>query len=132
MSLSAQGNGDLGARMCRAFDRALMRAPRAIIIGTDAPGLDSTRLRDAAAALDRHYAVFVPAQDGGYVLIGLCQRAPQLFTEMPWSTAAVMALTRERLRASGLRHAELAAVHDIDDPADLAHLPPGWPGSVDR
>jgi len=34
--------------------------------------------------------------------------------------------TRERLRAAGLRWAELAPVADIDEPADLAHLPPGW------
>ena len=45
---------------------------------------------------------------------------------MPWSTPQVMALTRERLAAADLRHTELPTVHDIDEPADLAHLPPGW------
>jgi glycosyltransferase A (GT-A) superfamily protein (DUF2064 family) len=37
-----------------------------------------------------------------------------------------MALTRERLAAAGLVHVELPAVHDIDEPADLRHLPHGW------
>jgi len=37
-----------------------------------------------------------------------------------------MADTRERLRAAGLRWAELPPVADIDDPADLVHLPAGW------
>lgn len=41
---------------------------------------------------------------------------------MPWSTPQVLALTRERLRAAGLRHAELPPLHDIDEPADLVHL----------
>ena len=45
---------------------------------------------------------------------------------MTWSTATVMANTRERLRAAGLRHTELPAVADIDEPADLRHLPSGW------
>jgi hypothetical protein len=45
---------------------------------------------------------------------------------MPWSTPRVMAATRERLAAAGWRWRELATRHDIDEPADLAHLPPGW------
>jgi glycosyltransferase A (GT-A) superfamily protein (DUF2064 family) len=45
---------------------------------------------------------------------------------MPWSTPHVMAQTRTRLARDGLRHKELAPVHDIDEPADLARLPAGW------
>ncbi len=126
MMLSLQGEGDLGARMGRALDRALSLSSFALMIGTDAPLLDEAMLQQAAAALDTHDAVFVPAHDGGYALIGLRRPAPQLFTDMPWSTAVVMALTRERLHASGLRHAELPAVHDIDEPTDLIHLPEDW------
>jgi glycosyltransferase A (GT-A) superfamily protein (DUF2064 family) len=45
---------------------------------------------------------------------------------MRWSHARVMAQTRERLAALGLRHAELPLLHDIDEPADLVHLPADW------
>ena len=83
-------------------------------------------LRAADAALTQHDAVFVPAADGGYALVGLTRPAPSLFTAMPWSTSNVMALTRERLAAAGARHAELPTLHDIDQPADLAHLPQAW------
>ena len=126
--LVAQGDGDLGARMQRLIARALEGAHRAIVIGTDAPALVATLLRraDAALAAPGIDAVFVPAADGGYALVGLRQPQPSLFRDMPWSTNQVMALTRERLAAAGLRHAELPTVHDIDEPADLAHLPPGW------
>jgi rSAM/selenodomain-associated transferase 1 len=124
--LSEQGEGDLGARMARAFERQLAQHGAALMIGTDAPSIDAAMLQRAAHALGDADAVFIPALDGGYALIGLRRPAPTLFTNMAWSTATVMAHTRERLRAAGLRHTELPAVADIDEPADLQHLPPGW------
>ena len=126
VGLSHQGEGDLGARMARAFDRWLAHAGRALLIGTDAPALDATLLRRAANALDDADVVFIPALDGGYALVGLCRPAPSLFRGMTWSTSTVMARTRERAAAAGLRLAELPAIADIDEPADLVHLPDGW------
>jgi rSAM/selenodomain-associated transferase 1 len=126
VSLTAQGEGDLGARMQRAFVRGLTQAHQVILIGTDAPALDAASLVAASAALAGADAVLAPAADGGYALIGLRQAAPRLFEQMPWSTARVLALTRERLADAGLRCTELATVHDIDEAADLQHLPPGW------
>jgi hypothetical protein len=125
-SLADQGPGDLGLRMHRAMARSLARHDRALLIGTDAPSLDAARLRLAAQALHDHDAVFVPALDGGYVLVGQRRADPRWFSDMTWSHAGVMAETRQRLHAAGVRWAELPAVADIDEPADLAHLPPGW------
>jgi len=125
-SLSEQGTGDLGLRMHRAFARSLTHHRRALLIGTDAPSLDAAVLRQAARALENHDAVFVPALDGGYALVGQRRADPRWFSGMSWSHALVMEHTRERLRAAGVRWAELAPVADIDEPADLAHLPPGW------
>ncbi len=121
-----QGDGDLGTRMARALARSLATDGRALLIGTDAPALDAAALRAAAEALASHDAVFVPAIDGGYALVGVARAADTLFDGIAWSTPQVMAATRERLRAHGWTHAELAAVADIDEPADLAHLPAGW------
>jgi rSAM/selenodomain-associated transferase 1 len=126
LELSAQGDGDLGARMQRALARALLQHDRALLIGSDVPGLDAVCLRQADAALAAHDAVFVPALDGGYALVGLRRPAPQLFEGMRWSTPQVMQHTRQRAVASGLRVAELCSLPDIDEPADLVHLPPGW------
>lgn len=125
-SLTAQGDGDLGQRMHRAFARRLQHHGGALLMGTDAPGLDAAVLRRAASELQDHDAVFVPALDGGYALIGQRLADPRCFEGMRWSHAGVMAQTRQRLRAAGLRWAELPPVADIDEPADLAHLPPGW------
>ena len=131
LALTEQGSGDLGARMQRAFARRLARgampaADAALLIGTDAPALDAAMLRRARDALAAHDAVFVPALDGGYALVGLRRPAPGLFDGIAWSTGAVMADTRQRLATLGLRCTELDAVADIDEPADLVHVPPAW------
>lgn len=126
LRLADQGEGDLGQRMARAIERGLTQHAKVLLIGSDAPALDRTVLRSAAAALDSHDAVFVPALDGGYVLVGLRRPARRIFEDMVWSTPRVMQQTRERLAELGLRHAELAPLPDIDAAADLLHLPRDW------
>ncbi|GGE88142.1 TIGR04282 family arsenosugar biosynthesis glycosyltransferase [Massilia psychrophila] len=126
VQLSEQGDGDLGERMARATQRGLQRFPRVVLIGTDAPRIDADVLRAAAMALHEHDAVFAPAADGGYVLVGLSRSAPQLFSGVDWSTPQVMQQTRERIAALGLATCELPTLHDVDEPADLMHVPPEW------
>ncbi len=126
LQLTLQGEGDLGQRMNRALSRVLASHKRALLIGTDAPSLNPARLEQAASALDTHPAVFVPALDGGYALVGLTRSIPHLFADMTWSTPQVMQHTRQRATQMGLKWVELAPVADIDEPADLVHLPGGW------
>ena len=126
LGLAEQGEGDLGERMQRAFARVLARHARAIVIGTDAPGLDAAYLRTAAQRLRDHDAVLGPALDGGYTLIGLRQPHAALFDGIAWSTGEVLAQTRVVLQRLGLKHVELAPLADIDEPADLRHLPAAW------
>jgi rSAM/selenodomain-associated transferase 1 len=126
LTLEVQGGGDLGERMHRALVRRLAVRSRVLLIGTDAPSLGAPQLQAAAQALHQHDAVFVPAFDGGYALVGLARPAPALFIGMAWSHPGVMAETRQRAQAAGLRWLELPAVADIDEPADLVHLPAGW------
>lgn len=130
VTLALQVGADLGERMHHALasvlDHALTAPHQALLIGTDSPALSAALLRQAAATLATTDVVLVPALDGGYALIGLHRPAPGLFAGMAWSTPQVLAHTRQRLAAAGLRHIELPAVPDIDEPADLAHLPAGW------
>ena len=120
---SDQGEGDLGARMARACQQALTRNQRVLLIGTDCPGLSARRLRAAAAALDSYAAVIHPALDGGYPLLGLRTFHPSLFTDMPWSTSAVAELTLARMQALEWSVWVGDTLADIDEPADLVHLP---------
>jgi len=121
--LSEQGDGDLGRRMARAARRALAESDRVLLIGTDCPSLTRDRIKAAARALQHSESVMIPALDGGYVLLGLTAFNPSLFRDIPWSTDQVAHLTRRRVRALGWRLHELEALHDIDEPGDLAHLP---------
>jgi hypothetical protein len=112
--------------MAQALDRALAVSDSVLLMGTDLPALTAAVLQQAARALEGADAVFVPALDGGYGLFGLRRPVPSLFDDMVWSTPQVMADTRLRLAAAGLRHIELEPLADIDEPADLARLPAGW------
>lgn len=117
-----QPDGDLGARMHAAFCHHCRQGP-VLLVGTDCPALRPGHLRAAARALiEGADAVFHPAEDGGYVLVGLRTPQPTLFEAMPWSTPQVMAETRLRAQAAGLRLAERETLWDVDLPADLERL----------
>lgn len=122
VSCLTQSGKDLGERMHAAFLRHCSVGPT-LLIGTDCPVLQAQHLHRAAhALLEGEDAVFYPAEDGGYVLVGL--RAPQarLFAGMSWSTADVMAETRARAATLGLRLREFEALWDVDRPEDLLRL----------
>ena len=117
VALKRQPDGDLGARMLAAFtDRPTL------VIGTDCPKLTPQHLQDAARALAAHEVVLIPAEDGGYVLIGARSPHPDLFENMTWSVPTVLADTRARIAALGLSVAELATLWDVDTEDDLARM----------
>ncbi len=125
-SLHPQGEGDVGARMQRAFESALARARRAILVGSDIPALSARYLRDADRALRRgDDAVIGPAEDGGYALIGLSRCDAELFRGIPWGGPEVLAETRRRVAALSMRLSELPVLWDVDRPEDLERLPEG-------
>lgn len=121
--LSAQGGGDLGERLHRASERALGGGP-ILLIGADCPALDRHRLRAAAEALERHDAVLHPAEDGGYVLLGLRRFHASLFDGIAWSTETAAAQTLARLVALGWAVDLRETLADVDEPTDLYSLSP--------
>ncbi len=124
VSLRSQGEGDLGVRMRRAFEAVLARTSRAILVGSDIPGLSAQYLRDAERALARGDDVVIgPAEDGGYALIGLLRCHAELFREIPWGDPKVLPETRRRIAALRWRLSELSALWDVDRPEDLVRLP---------
>ena len=119
VTLARQPDGDLGARMHAAVVAA--NGP-ALVIGTDCPALTEVHLRTAAEALRGHDAVLVPAEDGGYVLIGLREPNEAVFSTIEWGVPGVMAETRRRLSSLSLSCSELGPLWDVDTPEDLARL----------
>ena len=117
--LARQPSGDLGARMSTVV---AAEAP-VLVVGTDCPGLAARHLRDAASLLrDGADAVLIPAEDGGYVLIGMRSPHPSVFTDVEWSSPAVLARTRRRMRDLNLALAEFPPLWDIDVPQDLERM----------
>ena len=130
IGLRQQIAGDLGDRM----HQAVVESPATIgtlVIGTDCPALDPTHLQQAAAALVIHQAVVTPAEDGGYVLIGMRQAETRLFADVTWSSDQVMAQTRARLHAIGWRWQEFAPLWDVNRNEDLDRLAECFPEAGD-
>ncbi len=128
---SAQGEGDLGARMARAAQRALDDSESVILIGTDCPSITTDILRAAAIALQDHDASLVPTFDGGYALLGLKRFDTRLFDAMVWSTNTVASETLARMLQIGWQPKVLATLHDIDEPDDIRWLPESWISALD-
>ncbi len=115
----AQPRGALGTRLAAAFRRHFDDgARRAILIGSDCPGVDSALVSRALAALDEHDVVIGPAHDGGYYLIGLRAPARGLFRGITWSTEAVLNQTLTCARQLGLSAALLPMLRDVDTASD--------------
>jgi rSAM/selenodomain-associated transferase 1 len=121
VSLKQQNGRDLGQRMFNAFEEILSMHASALLIGTDCPAFKVQHLDVALKHLSSGYdSVLVPADDGGYVLVGLHNHAGEhLFTGIDWGTSQVMAQTRARLGQQGLRWHEFPPLWDIDRPEDL-------------
>jgi rSAM/selenodomain-associated transferase 1 len=119
----AQGEGDLGLRLHRAFTQSFAQGDQAVIvIGADCPGLSQALFAQAFAALERKDLVMGPAIDGGYYLVGLKQPAPALFAEIPWGSGGVLAATLKQAQALNLATHLLEPLADVDRPEDLRYI----------
>jgi glycosyltransferase A (GT-A) superfamily protein (DUF2064 family) len=118
--------GDLGSRLAGAFRRAFAAgAPAAVAVGSDHPALPRRRIEEAFTRLSRATsASLIPAEDGGYCAIGLSSGVPveDIFRDIPWSSPAALAVTRERMRQADVSVAVLEAGYDVDRPQDLDRL----------
>lgn len=115
----AQGPGDLGHRMGRLM-RDLPPGP-VVIIGSDIPDIAAPHIADAFDVLGRHDAVFGPADDGGYWLVGLSRfpRVADIFDGVRWSGEHALADTRANADRAGLSVAMLETLIDVDTADDF-------------
>ncbi|MFN0044284.1 MAG: DUF2064 domain-containing protein [Alphaproteobacteria bacterium] len=109
-----QGRGDIGRRMARAF--AQLPPGPAVLIGGDIPSVRSRHIVAAFRALGRAEAVFGPATDGGFWLVGLARRGRTLdpFSGVRWSTEHALADVRAKLPKDA-RVALVETLEDVDD-----------------
>ncbi|MBL4820630.1 MAG: TIGR04282 family arsenosugar biosynthesis glycosyltransferase [Gammaproteobacteria bacterium] len=118
-----QRGNDLGQRMLHAVKSALQRGDSVLLVGTDCPSVDQQYLEQAMGLLQQGVDVILgPAEDGGYVLIGMNQTHPELFRDISWGSDQVMASTVERIISAGLSYKSLETRWDVDRPEDLVRL----------
>jgi len=122
----AQGPGDLGRRMARAFEEAFRNSKgAAVIVGSDTPGIVADIILQAFEGLQKTDLVLGPARDGGYYLIGMkytlpANTYPRLFDGITWGSGDVLSQTLQIAGESGLRFLLLESLDDVDRPEDLS------------
>lgn len=123
LSRYQQQGADLGLRMYNACQDALDRGKRVVIIGTDCPYLSAGYICEAFSKLVSGADVVLgPAEDGGYVLMGLQQAHLPLFSDISWGSSQVYEQTCQRLRSLRLCWQQLPSLQDIDRPEDFTAL----------
>jgi rSAM/selenodomain-associated transferase 2/rSAM/selenodomain-associated transferase 1 len=120
IGISRQTGEDLGSRMANALGAAFRRGYRPVVlVGTDIPSMTAGHIQNAFQALRRHDIVLGPSRDGGYWLIGM-GRPLDLFRDIPWGGADVLARTLAQAAGQGLTVHQLEPLNDIDTETDLA------------
>lgn len=127
----AQRGGDLGQRLSAVFDDVFRWGFRAVIvIGSDLPHLPLAVLDAAVSAVREHgdRIALGPAEDGGYYLVGLRDRHPELFERIDWGSPRVLGQTLSIAAAKGLEVRQLESWYDIDAWDDLERAAGEGPG----
>ena len=111
-----QGRGDLGRRMQRAL--ATPKVGNRVLIGADIPGVRTNHIADAFRALGRNDAVFGPATDGGFWLVGFRRQPPKnAFANVRWSSPDALSDTLANL--DHVRVGIAKTLRDVDTARDL-------------
>ena len=121
-SLLLQEGEDLGERMKNAMHWGLQRAEKVIIVGSDCPVIKKSHLNLVNEKLNTNSHVFIPAEDGGYVLIACTEVTPEIYQGVSWGTEFVMQQTRDKLALSGQNTYYCESLWDVDRPEDYQRL----------
>ncbi|MGY0216072.1 TIGR04282 family arsenosugar biosynthesis glycosyltransferase [Endozoicomonadaceae bacterium StTr2] len=122
-----QPQGDLGNRMQTAAETMLKQYRKVLLIGSDCPLLNTEYFEQVLQQLEQQPVVYIPAEDGGYVLLGLSeqmlsQSMSPLFENIDWGTGSVLEQSRQHLQQAGIQWSELTELWDIDRPEDVERL----------
>ncbi|MEV0228551.1 TIGR04282 family arsenosugar biosynthesis glycosyltransferase [Nonomuraea sp. NPDC050786] len=125
-----QRGSSLDERLAAAFSDAYrLRPDPVVLIGMDTPQVTPALLGEAVDALERHDAVYGPATDGGFWLLGLRRPDPALLLGVPMSHPETGKHQLDRLDRAGLAVHVLPELTDVDTAADAAAVADQAPGS---
>jgi len=131
LPLVGQGEGNLGERMARLTDKAFAKGASAVlIVGTDSPHMQESRLTRAVEMLGSFDVVIGPVEDGGYDLIAMNGAHTELFREIQWSSGLVLGQTLERAKAGGISIGQLDVSFDLDTAECLERARSLWTAPI--
>jgi hypothetical protein len=120
LALEIQCPGNIGVRMQDAFENAFNKdAEKAVLIGTDVPGIDGSILNQAFMEIKANKIVLGPTSDGGYYLVGMTAPGINIFKLISWSSPEVLGQTIKNIEAEGYQPVLLPELDDIDNVMDL-------------
>lgn len=119
----AQVGGSLSPRLAEVFKGT---GP-ILVIGTDCPQVRASDIKDAIKALKTHDAVFGPADDGGFWLIGMNGPVdPSVFDNVRWSHAQTLSDMTANIDGPVHRLRPLIDVDDLNALNAVKALDPSW------
>jgi hypothetical protein len=120
LTVTHQCQGDIGVRMMNAINKAFDQgAEKTVLIGSDIPGITWDIIEQAFDIIDEDTVALGPARDGGYYLIGMQAPGVDIFRNIPWSTANVLACTIGNITQKGYLPGFVPLLQDIDYVEDL-------------
>lgn len=120
MPLYIQEGQDLGERMLNAFKWGLGSYEKVILVGSDCPVLTQSHYEQIDSGLNAHDCAFIPAEDGGYVLVAMSTLCPDVFSNIRWGTEQVWQQTQSQLANKSVF--VLEPLWDVDREADFIRL----------
>lgn len=123
LTLLEQKGRTLGERMKNMVGFFLSKGyEKVVIIGSDTPTLPPEYVREALTKLDRCRLVLGPSYDGGYYLLGVSGKVPEIFAGIPWGSPHVLGMTMKKVKREKISFFLLPLWYDIDAFEDLALL----------
>ena len=115
-----QPTADLGSRLEAGFQKAFTAPARGCLaVGTDCLELGVEDVVTATHALEQYDAVFGPAHDGGYYLVGTQSLLPDFFHGIRWSSPQTLEDHLRRCNENRWSVSLLSRRRDIDSYEDL-------------
>ena len=119
-SKDVQKGVNLGERMLNAFKKAFEKGyDKVVLIGSDLSDLETTHVENGFEILNTKEAVFGPAKDGGYYLVGMQKLITEIFIDKPWSQRELLEETLKELSKLSVTFGLLEELNDIDTYEDL-------------
>ena len=123
IDVKIQSGINLGVRMHDAMTTELKTSNRVVLIGTDCLEIDANFIDKAFSTLKSNRDIVLsPANDGGYVLVGMHKPHQGLFENINWGTSSVLESTISKAKTLGLTTHVTESLIDVDNQQDLELL----------